>query len=185
MIDDDDDDNDDDTEEVQLVREAKRNLSEVEEVSAPARPSQQQRVTIDDELEITGTVGDTLAAALPHSRGDCPLHKFVASRARKTTAANEQHCEKWCVHPSPSACTSSSTRLLSQSVSRANVSSLSARPLSLSRPPIVASWCYVCQVPAQQCRQWASPDPKVPAHCNAYGKLAVWVGLRKQASTRG
>ena len=49
MIDDDDDDNDDDTEEVQLVREAKRNLSEVEEVSAPARPSQQQRVTIDDE----------------------------------------------------------------------------------------------------------------------------------------
>lgn len=69
--------------------------SEVEEVSAPARPSKQQRVTIDDELEITGTAGDTLAASLPHSRGDCPLHKFIASRARKTAAANDSHCEKW------------------------------------------------------------------------------------------
>ena len=86
---------DDDDDEVQVVGERNHTVSEVEEVSAPARPSKLQRIHIDDDLEITGMAGDTLAAALPHCRSDCPVHHFHPSRARKTAAGNEQHCEKW------------------------------------------------------------------------------------------
>ena len=39
-------------------------------------------------------------------------------------------------------------------------------------------YCYVCQVPASECSQWTSRDARRPAHCNAHGKLALWIGLR-------
>ena len=35
-------------------------------------------------------------------------------------------------------------------------------------------WCYVCQCPVAECRQWTSLDIARPAHCNAHGGNVMW-----------
>ena len=48
-------------------------------------------------------------------------------------------------------------------------------------------YCFVCDCPVAECKQWTSDDAKKPAHCNAHGKPKLWKDLRKakqQAAAR-
>jgi len=88
---------DSDDDEVLIVAGAGSVAEEVEEVRAPERPSKRTCVRYDDDLEVTGTAGGTLAEDLPHARADCPLNRFVISRAKKTNSSNAGHCDQcWC-----------------------------------------------------------------------------------------